>query len=557
MRHFSYNPNEKYIICSYDENEYFTPKLKGGLWKAKEQRYEFPLNKQNIELMFLHHKSEKDDWKVILQEAMVKYLEQQNKNIVALQFLHKLKNETIKTFPILYEKDKDVPPFSNQHIAQYWGKSLADHAMLWEMGTGKTRSAIEIYEIKKKQRKVNHALVICPLSMVNKWCDQIGQWSSGIAYPIRGTKEEKAEILQDDWEWLVTTYETFARYKDDVLAIVNEKWFVILDETTKIKNPRANRSKAAHELGLKTTHKVILTGTPVTQNAYDVFSQFLFLDCGQTFGINYDAFVDRYFWKSGFKLIAMRGALEQIRDKMFNKSTRFMKKDCIDIPEKVYDNRLLELPPYNKEKYNEMVKYAITMIENSAHITAPIILTQLLRLSQITSGFVKDVDNKETEFEHNPKIDALEEILEDSNGQKVIIWARFQYDVEMIQKLCTKMGIRAVEIYGKTSEQQRYLNVKAFQEQPDVKVIIGTAGTGGHGIDLTAANVVIYYSNSYSLEQRLQSEDRAHRAGQVNQVTYIDLLCKDTIDVAIYKILRSKKSIADVVTKDNLRGLLG
>jgi SNF2 family DNA or RNA helicase len=554
---FSYDENLKMISCkNSDDTDYYTSsRLTDGIWRQAKRTSFYPLNMQNIERLFLYHRNDESGWKVSLLERMVEYLKDRQSDLVASMFLNSLKIDSISKLPILYSNN-ELHPFKNQHIAQYWARSKKQHAMLWEMGTGKTRSAVEVYEIKKSMHQVSHGLVICPLSMVNKWIEEIEKWSAGLAYPIRGTKEEKAEVLGEDWEWLVTTYETFARMKDDILNIVDENWFVVLDETTKIKNPKAKRSKACHELGLKTSHKVILTGTPVTQHAYDVFSQFLFLDNGETFGANYDNFIDKYFWKTGWRLIAKNGAPKDISDKIFGKSTRFLKKECIDIPDKLYDNRILEMPPYNKSKYDEMVKWCITQIEGSEKVTAPIILTQLLRLSQITSGFLKDVSNKEVPFDENPKIDALRDVFESSNGNKIVVWARFKHDIKQIVKLCEEMKIEAVTLYGEDNEQQRWININKFQKEESVKVIAGTAGTGGHGIDLTSANTVVYYSNSYSLEQRLQSEDRSHRAGQVNQVMYIDLLCKDTIDLSIYKILRGKKNIADIVTKDNLRSFL-
>jgi SNF2 family DNA or RNA helicase len=553
---FGYDESRKMISCKNSDDDYYTSsRLKNGIWRQSEKTSFYPLNMENVERLFLYHKNDKAEWKLGLKEQIVEYLRDRQTNAVSDMFLHNLTVDNISNLPVLYSNN-ELRPFKNQHICQYWARSKKQHAMLHEMGTGKTRSAIETYEIKKQLGRVNHGIVICPLSMVNKWIDEIEKWSKCLAYQIRGTKEEKAETLGEDWEWLVTTYETFARMKNDILNIVDDKWFAILDETTKIKNPRAKRSKACHELGLKTTHKVILTGTPVTQHAYDVFSQFLFLDAGETFGANYDNFIDQYFWKMGWKIVAKNGAPKEISDKMFGKATRFLKKECIDIPDKLYDQRILEMPAYNKLKYDEMVKWCITQIEGSEKVTAPIILTQLLRLSQITSGFLKDVANKEVPFEENPKLDALKDIFESSNGNKIVIWARFQHDVEQIMKLCNKIDIGAVSLYGKDNEQQRWENIKKFQDGNETKVIVGTAGTGGHGIDLTAANTVIYFSNSYSLEQRLQSEDRSHRAGQVNQVMYIDLLCKDTIDLSIYKILRGKKNIADIVTRDNLRSFL-
>jgi SNF2 family DNA or RNA helicase len=202
-----------------------------------------------------------------------------------------------------------------------------------------------------------------------------------------------------------------------------------------------------------------------------------------------------------------------------------------------------------------MVRYAITEIENSEKITASIILVQLLRLSQITSGFATDVSHSEVNFTENPKLDALEDILEDADG-KIVIWARFRQDVRNILALCAKLEINAVSIWGEINETDRNNNVRKFQTDEDTRVIVGTAQTGGLGINLTAASTVIYFSNSYSLQDRLQSEDRVHRAGQTNKVTYIDILAKNTIDVGIAKILKSKKNIADIVTKDNLRELL-
>ena len=554
---FNYDEQQKTITCkNTDKKDYYTaPRLTEGIWKPINRTYYYPLNMENIERLFLYHKNAGAGWKLALQEKIVDFLNKREKNIVARQFLAKLSIENIGKLPVLYSHS-ELKLFKNQHIAQYWGRQIDNHALLWEMGTGKTRSAVEVYEIKKQLGYVNRAIVLCPLSMVNKWINEIGKWSTGLAYPIRGTKEEKAKTLTEDWEWLVTTYETFVRMKDDILKNVDEKWFAVLDETTKIKNPHAKRSKACHELGRKTIHKLILTGTPVTQHAYDVFSQFLFLDAGETFGVNYDRFIETYFWRTGYRLIAKAGAPKDISDKMFGKATRFMKKECIDIPDKLYDQRILELPLINKKKYDEMVKWCITQIEGSENVTAPVILTQLLRLSQITSGFVKDVTGREVAFEENPKNDALQDILESSNGNKIIVWARFQHDIEQILALCKKMGIGAVSLYGKDNEQQRWNNIKKFQEADNVKVLAGTAGTGGHGIDLVAANTVVYFSNSYSLEQRLQSEDRSHRAGQVNQVQYIDLLCDHTIDLSIYKTLRSKKNIADIVTRDSIRSLI-
>lgn len=437
---------------------------------------------------------------------------------------------------------------NDKHL--FYGNGITVH------NTGKTRSGVENYLIKKKAKKVSHCLVICPVSMLDKWVDEVEKWSTGIyAVAVKGTKKDKLEILEADADWYVTNYETAMILEKELLEKVDEKWLIILDESTKIKNPHAGRSKTCHKLGLLTDYKMILTGTPVTQHAYDLFSPYLFLDKGETFGLQYDNFINQYYWRSGYRLMAKRGTLEDISDKIFESSTRFRKKDCIDIPDKVYDHVMLELPPYNQQKYNEMVEWCITRIENSEMVTAPVILTQLLRLSQITSGFVVDEYGQIVDFEEQPKLRALQDIIESSNGSKIIVWTRFLHDVERIMAMCKKNKIGAVEMTSRVKQEDRTVNIAKFQSDNGTKLICGTAGTGGHGIDLVAGSIVVYYSNDYSLENRLQSEDRAHRAGQINKVTYIDLLCKGTIDQGIYKILRNKKSVADVVTKDNIYGL--
>jgi SNF2 family DNA or RNA helicase len=478
--------------------------------------------------------------------------------------LKSLTLEKAAKYPTLYAKPDSPPAFANQKVMQHWAKDTDYHGMLWEMGTGKTRGAVEGYMIKRKQGKVRKCLVVCPKSMVLKWAVEFELWGENIdSLPLLGGVKERLEICRKhEWEVIVTNFESVEKMMEFFEGTKNEEGFVdseclvILDEFTKIKNPRAKRSKAAIRLGRLTEHKLILSGTPITQHAYDAFAPYLFLDKGRTFGLNYDQFIDQHYWREGYRLSAKHGALEKISDKLYENSTRFLKKDCIDIPDKVYDTRILQLPPYNRERYDEMLEWAITQIEGSEKVVASVILVQLLRLSQITSGFIKDVEHKEVPFEENPKIDALRDIFETSNSQKIIVWSRFVHDVQAITELCDEMNIGYVRMTGSEGDYERHNAIIKFQNDPECKVFVGTASTGGHGIDLTAASIVVYYSNSYSLEQRLQSEDRAHRAGQRNQVTYIDLICDKTIDMSIYKILRSKKNVADIVTKDNVRSML-
>lgn len=469
---------------------------------------------------------------------------------------------------------KEPQPFKNQKVGLYYTASIMPFALLWEMGTGKTRTAIETFVYHRKRGNVDKCLVVCPLSVMDNWESEINKWSNCTSDVLRGSKDQKVEILANSLaDFIIMNYESIATIIEALTGWIDSGTMIIADESTKVKNPSAKRSKALVKLGYATKYKIIMTGTPVTQHAYDLFTPFLFLDSGETFGLKYDDFLARYFYQYGYKYVPLPGALEKISNRMYTRALRFLKKDCLDLPDKMYVERIVDLPEYNRQKYNEMVQLAITQIENSEKVTAAIILVQLLRLSQITSGFVKDVCGQEIPFTDNPKLNALEDIFEElgleengitngngetieENHNKVVVWTRFTHDVESIMALCRRMNIGAVSLYGEIEEQQRSKNVAKFQEDKNTKVLVGTTATGGLGINLTAGNTVVYYSNSYSLQDRLQSEDRTHRAGQLQKVTYIDILAKNTIDQGIVKILKQKKNVADVVTKDNLRSIL-
>ncbi len=501
--------------------------------------------------------------------------EETNHRAEELQFLRQITLDNVDDYedvdgnklklPI---EPKDPPPFKNQKVGLHYTSQLMPFALLWEMGTGKTRTAIETFVYHKKRGNVDKCLVVCPLSVMDNWENEIIKWSDCTSDVLRGPRDQKVEILANTLaDFIIMNYESVAILEEALHTWIDSGTMIVADESTKVKNPNAKRSKALIKLGFMTKYKIIMTGTPVTQHAYDLFTPFLFLDCGETFGLKYDDFLNTYFQQYGYKWVPYSGSLERISNRMYTRALRFLKKDCLDLPDKMYVERAVELPEYNRQRYNEMVQYAITEIENSQQVTAAIILVQLLRLSQITSGFVKDVDSKEVNFTENPKLDALEDIFEelgldeDNNGDednhnKVVIWTRFHHDVKNIMALCARMKIGAVPLYGEIEEQQRSRNVAKFQEDKETKVLVGTTATGGLGINLTAGNTVVYFSNTYSLQDRLQSEDRTHRAGQARKVTYIDIVAKNTIDQGILKILKQKKNVADVVTKDNLRSIL-
>jgi SNF2 family DNA or RNA helicase len=244
--------------------------------------------------------------------------------------------------------------------------------------------------------------------------------------------------------------------------------------------------------------------------------------------------------------------LGELSDTVKEFSYRVLKEDCLDLPPKVFIKRHISLTPDQKKIYEQMKEQAIAHL-NGKVTTTMTVLTQLMRLHQITCGYVTADDGTTQQVESN-RLNELMSILEDTDG-KVIIWANYQTSVSDIMKALTKKyGANSfVHYYGLTPQEDRQDNIRKFQNDPECRFIIGTPQTGGYGITLTQANTVIYYSNSYDLEKRLQSEDRAHRIGQKKTVTYIDLISEDTVDEKIVKALRDKINIASEVMGEDLK----
>ena len=332
-----------------------------------------------------------------------------------------------------------------------------------------------------------------------------------------------------------------------------------VDESTTIKNPKAQRTKNLVKLALQSKYRRILTGFPVTQSPLDLYSQSEFL-CAQllgyssfyTFQNHYAKVINRNMGQRTFRQVVGYQNLDELSNKVNQFSYRVLKKDCLDLPDKVYQKREVELTPEQKKVYNQIKDYAIAELESSEIVSVSSVLTQILRLHQVTCGFVKHDQGEEIEIKNN-RLEELLKILEEIQG-KTIIWANYQCDIKRILRtLHDIVGVDAVATYyGGTPEEERQPIIDRFQDpNSSLQYLISNTQTGGYGITLHQASNVVYYSNNYDLEKRLQSEDRAHRIGQVNKVTYIDLISKDTVDEKIVKALRNKLNLAQEVLGDD------
>ena len=465
-------------------------------------------------------------------------------------------------------------PYAHQLTAleKSWNKE--NFAYFMEMGTGKTKVLIDNLAMLYDKGKIDGALIVAPKGVVKTWYEQelpthlpdhIENVSVLWQPNITKGQQEKLESLfeiETALHILVMNVEALSTDKGVKFAnkfINSHKAMMAIDESTTIKTPTAKRTKNIIGIGQNAKYKRIMTGSPITKNPLDLYTQCEFLDPWLLDFSSYYAFRNRY---AEMKTMHVHGRSIQVVDKFQNLSElsdtvkqfsyRVLKEDCLDLPPKVFIKRHVTLTPEQKKVYEQMKKAAIAVL-NGKVTTTMTVLTQLMRLHQITCGYVAADDGTTQQVESN-RLNELMSVLEDTDG-KVIIWANYQMSVsEIMQALTKKYGANSfVHYYGLTPQEDRQDYIRKFQNDPECRFIIGTPQTGGYGITLTQANTVIYYSNGYDLEKRLQSEDRAHRIGQKKTVTYIDLIAEDTIDEKIVEALRKKINIASEVMGEELK----
>ena len=465
-------------------------------------------------------------------------------------------------------------PYAHQLTAleKSWNKE--NYAYFMEMGTGKTKVLIDNLAMLYDKGKVDGVLIIAPKGVVKTWYEQelpthlpnhienvTVLWQSNVTK----TQQEKLETLfeiETALHILVMNVEALSTEKGVKFAskfLNSHKAIMAIDESTTIKTPTAQRTKNIIRLGDLAKYKRIMTGSPITKNPLDLYTQCYFLDPYLLDHASYYSFRNRY---AIMKTMHVRGRsiqvvhkfqnLSELSDRVKDFSYRVLKEDCLDLPPKVFIKRHITLTPEQKKIYEQMKKAAMAILNGKVSTTMTV-LTQLMRLHQITCGHFTADDGSEQKVNSN-RMSELMSILEETDG-KAIIWANYQKDIKgIIEEITKKYGPGSVvDYYGLTPQEDRQDHIRKFQNNPECRFLVGTPQTGGYGITLTQANTVIYYSNGYDLEKRLQSEDRAHRIGQKKTVTYIDLICEDTVDEKIVKALRDKINIASEVMGEELK----
>lgn len=468
----------------------------------------------------------------------------------------------------------------------------ATYALFMEQGTGKTWTLLADIERLYAAGAIDGALVIAPKGVHNNWVKReipahldanviARAWRSG------GGKRDKAQLeelfrIRERGEPLplrilamnidaLNTKEGFAFAQRFLLATSS---MFIIDESSRIKNPSAARTKALMRLRHFAKVARIATGTPITNAPVDVFQQMEFLESGLLGTTSYRAFVAEYAELMHANHPMMRQLiqrnpraaqaqiiarnpdgspkwrnLDKLQKLLEPHSFRVLKRECLDLPEKIYKDHFFDLLPAQQKAY-ELMEEELRIQLHDGEVVPVSALASLVKLQQITSGFVIPPGGGDPVYvaEGSPRLNALMEILEDVEGQ-VIIWARFKEELRAIAKALHEAEITAVEYHGEVKDKDRIEAVDMFQ-RGDVRVFLGQPQSGGIGLTLTAAETVIYYSNDFNLETRLQSEDRAHRIGTKRNVVYIDIVANDTIDEAIARSLQRKTDVAANVLGD-------
>lgn len=479
-------------------------------------------------------------------------------------------------------------------------------ALHWYIETGKTK----------------HCLVVCPKSVMKSWEEQITMFSDMTYISLEGTKEERLKKLKQDKHIYLINYEGVWRMEEDLL----KKGFnaMLCDEAHRIKNPQSKQSKSCYTIGDSVEYRIALTGSPVLNTPMDAFGVMRFID-STVFGESFYAFRNKYFLNVGNEnspipiFVPRHGAEKEISDKLYTRAVRVLKEECLDLPQAVHaPNRIVNLSPEQDKAYRALQEKLSAEIAEAKQIKISHVLTLMLKLNQITSGWIKDPETGEIYyFKSNPKFDELIEVVEECGKQPIIIWAYYKADMSLITNYfgrCTKckepvnyvkkdncpkcktlIKYRCSEVQGSTKhryaeiakfrftpeeraqQRKKYLeegqNEKYIREQlgdlledgsepPQTNIIVNQCVAASEGLNLQRSTVSIFYSRNWSLKDWTQALARNHRAGQTKSVTYINLVAQmangeDTVDQRIVDALQKKEDLSKRINKDDLKLLSG
>lgn len=452
-------------------------------------------------------------------------------------------------------------PYAHQRAGLAFLRSLGGGALLWEMGLGKTLGAIAYCESLAPiglvsvvdRRDGFRVLVIAPNTVKRNWGREIETHAGHRDYVVPDGDYKKRMALLGAKRYTILNTEALS-HPAMAKALTAIHWdVVIVDESTRFKGPKAARTK--NLLKLRAKHRIILTGTPITNTAEDAWAPFEFVSPG-LFGKSFWAFADRYLVKDWFGAVVgiKPDRQDELRERIGSVSYRALKADLLDLPPKVYVDRTVALDGEQAKAYAAM-RDDLRVRYEQGEIEAFNVLTQLLRLTQITAGFVGEA-GKWSRFDTHAKQREMDALMDEIGDEPVVVFGLYHEELEALADRYAES--HAVHprpiIYGPTPERIRDTLIADFQAG-HLRRLFVQSRTGGIGINLTAARTAIYHTRGWSLEEYLQSQDRLHRIGQTGTVTIVHLVAEGTVDEQINKALSAKRALADDLTGDKARAL--
>ena len=481
--------------------------------------------------------------------------------------------EPLKPVPI------KAPYALYQHQIKAYNIALAlrGAALLMDMGTGKTLTTVAVTGRRFLDGRIKRVLIIAPTSVCAVWPQEYAKFGDFPARVALLLGDHAQRVRQLKWlcapappgipeplRVAVINYESAWRLTDGKTDHLQEYHadLVVCDESQRIKSPSAKQSKAVWKLGDMARYRIILSGTPIQRDTRDIWSQYRFLD-PSVFPMSFGSFQARYAIMGGFEGRQYIGArnIEELTRKTHACGFRIKKEECLDLPPKTYEDYPVELDPKTRQLYRTLQKQSIAELENGGEVTANHVLVRMLRLQQLTGGFLVD-DQGNRHQVNTAKLDALRDIVESlvmDEGKKLIIFSRFLAEMDAIQQMVgpmlAKERMTMVRIDGSVKAKDRGGIVQQFQLDPKCRVFLGELDACAEGLTLTAAQTVVYYSVNWNYAKYQQSADRVHRIGQTGTCTYIHLVAPGTIDTKIMQALKGKADLAKSVV-DNWRSIL-
>ncbi len=488
-----------------------------------------------------------------------------------------------------------------QHQLRVWeeAREREAFAVLWEMGLGKSLYIIMTAAWLWKKGLIDGVITIGNKGSYRNWVDkevpehwpnagsttapqtataspamsaanrsvQTGYWSSYATKEVQGQLEALLKVGAGTLPWLTINVEAFSTDGADAFLASYRKRYkrllIVVDESTTIKAPKSKRAKKVVKLCRTGAYRRIMTGSPLPESPLDAWAQYKALGDDMLGYPSFVAFKRRFaveeikqFGSRSFVQVVGYQNLEELGVRMGKCSSRLTKAECLDLPDKVYSIAHVEMEPEQKRIYKRLRDELLVELDDGLIATAPHALTKLIRLHQVALGYLVTDEGGVVDLSDG-RYNVLGDLLDEAGAAQTIIWSNYRYPLSKVaRELQRRYGKESVvEYHGGVSDGGRKEAMERFVGG-SARFFVSNPSVGGYGITLTNCSNVVYFSNGFKAEARMQSEDRCHRIGQANKVTYTDLVARGTIDERVLDALSRKRDLAESVLGDKLRQLL-